>query len=376
MDILCHLRPKPCLPFASNYRVIDFSLSNCINSGINDIFVLVDYQRAQMSQYLIAWHSINAGAANLLALAPQKGSYAGTADAVYQNLDFLFEHNSDTVLILAGDHVYKMDYLKMVDYHHAVNADVTVAVIRVPFEEIHRFGAVTINRENKIMDFTEKSPYSTSNLASMGIYVFKKDILKKCLCQDAMDTDSPHDFGYAILPHMVKTDRVFAYEFNGYWHDIGTVEAYYEANMELLMPKPQFSLNSDWSVFSQSSMLPICKANKEGNIINSMIGPGCAIKGRVENSVLSPGIYVGEEALIRNSVVMADAHIGYHSIVDQCILDEKVTIGELCFVGFGASLLSGDPEITVLGKDVNIPARTFIGRRSRIKPGLSLESLS
>jgi glucose-1-phosphate adenylyltransferase len=275
MDILCYLRPKPVLPFAGSFRVIDFSLSNCIHSQITDIAALVDYQRARMSEYLREWQSVNSGSANLLTLPLRIGSYAGTADAVYQNLDYLEKQGTETVLILAGDHIYKMDYRKMIGFHHMVKADVTVGVIRIPIEETYRFGTVKVDAENRINDFVEKSPNAQSNLASMGIYVFNKDSLARRLTEDAEEANSPHDFGYAILPRMVKSDRVFAYEFKGYWQDIGTMEAYYEANMELLMSQPRYSLNSDWPIFGESTRLPVCRANKEGNIINSMVSPGC-----------------------------------------------------------------------------------------------------
>jgi glucose-1-phosphate adenylyltransferase len=168
---------------------------------------------------------------------------------------------------------------------------------------------------------------------------------------------------------MVKTDRVFAYEFQGYWHDIGTIEAYYEANLELLVPQPRFTLDSDWPILHESNILTVC-TSKEGRVVNSLISPGCVINGRVENSVLSPGVQVAEQAIVRNSVVMADASIGYHSIVDGCIIDENVNVGEFCYVGFGAGLLRGNREITVLGKDVTVPDRTAIGRKCRVVPGL------
>ncbi len=374
MDILCYLRPKPALPFAGRFRVIDFSLSNCIHSQIAELACLVDYQRALMAKYLREWNSANGAAADLSILTPAVGSYAGTADAVYQNLDYLEKQDAEVVLILAGDHIYKMDYRKMIAFHHMAKADVTVGVVRVPMEETYRFGTVTMDAEGRIKEFIEKSTSSRSNLASMGIYVFNKDILAKRLVEDAGEPDSPHDFGYAILPRMVALDRVFAYEYGGYWQDIGTMETYYEANMELLVSRPGFSLNSDWPILSESSRLPVCRANKEGNIVNSMISPGCIIEGRVENSVLSPGVHVAEQAIVKNSVVMADSRIGYHSIIDRCVLDERVNVGKFCYVGFGAGFVPGNWEITVLGKDVAVPDGTAIGRKCRVVPGFMPEA--
>ena len=368
MDLLCHLRPKPALPFAGKLRVIDFSLSNCIHSKIRNIAVLVDYQRSYMAEYLGEWAEANAGSATVSVLPPASGSFKGTADAVYQNLAYLNIHKIEKVLILAGDHIYRMDYRKIIDFHDRVNADVTVGVIQVPIEEAYRFGTVLIDSDSKIQEFVEKSKNPLSTLASMGIYVFNRDILVNRLTEDAGIESSPHDFGYAILPHMVKHDKVFAYEFNGYWQDIGTIEAYYQANMELLEERPRFSLNSDWPVLSDHAALPALEGSKSGKVVNSLISSGCIIDGHVENSVLSPGVHVAEQAIIRNSIVMTNSVIGHHSIVDSFILDEGVKIGRFCYIGFGNTLLPGNWDITVLGKDVVVPPLTSIGRKCRILP--------
>jgi glucose-1-phosphate adenylyltransferase len=369
MDILGDLRPKPALPFAGRFRVIDFSTSNCIHSRIADVGVLVDYQREHMAEYLASWHAVNGGKTDFRILPPKIGSYAGTADAVYQNLDYLEKHDSDAVLVLAGDHIYSMDYRKMIDFHRRMKADTTVGVARVPINETHRFGTVTVDAAGRITEFREKSSLAQSNLASMGIYIFDKDRLARRLREDAGEAESLHDFGYNILPRMVKTDKVFAYEFKGYWHDIGTVKAYYEANMALLAPRPGISLDSNWPILGVDNSLPIHAAGRGNNIVNSIISPGCVIQGRVENSVLSPGVHVAEQALVRNSLIMADTSIGYHSIVDGCILDEAVYIGKYCYVGFGAGLLPYNEEITVLGREVTVPDRTAIGRQCIVRPG-------
>ncbi len=370
MDILCDLRPKPALPFAGRFRVIDFSTSNCIHSQISNIGILVDYQREHLAEYLTGWHAVNGVNTDLRLLPPGLGSYAGTADAVYQNLDYLETQNCDAVLVLAGDHIYKMDYRKIIDFHRKMKADATVGVVRVPVTETHRFGTVTIDTASRIKEFREKTSLAQGNLASMGIYVFNKDRLAGRLREDAAESGSLHDFGYNILPRMVKTDRVFAYEFKGYWHDIGTVKAYYEANMELLAPRPGFSLDSNWSILGDNNTPPVYRAGEENNIINSIISPGCVIHGRVEHSVLSPGVHVAERALVRNSLIMTDASIGYHSIVDGCILDEAVYIGKFCYIGFGAGLLPYNEEITVLGREVTVPDRTAIGRQCNVRSGI------
>jgi len=367
MDVLCYLKPKPLLPFAGRFRVIDFSLSNCIHSQIRSIAVLVDYQRADMAEYLRRWRSANSDADGLSVLAPEASSYAGTADAVYRNLNYLKRQDANTVLVLAGDHVYKMDYRNMLAFHEKVKADATVGIVHVPVEQAHRFGTVAVDIEGRIREFVEKSSRPQSNIVSMGIYVFNKNFLAMRLAEDASETASPHDFGYSILPTMVKRDRIFAYEFNGYWQDIGTVEAYYEANMELLRAKPRFSLDSNWPIFTASNALP-AEPNPEVSIDNSLISPGCLIKGRVENSILSPGVRVKENAVVRDSVVMASASIGYHSVIDRCVLDEGVNVGKFCYAGFGSGLVPGNREITVLGKDVTVPDHTAIGRRCKISP--------
>ncbi|MBI4186625.1 MAG: glucose-1-phosphate adenylyltransferase [Chloroflexi bacterium] len=368
MDMLCHMRPKPSLPFAGGFRVIDFSLSNCIHSDIGDIAVLTDYQRSYMTSYLSRWKATNANLLNFDILEPRVGSYRGTADAIYQNLGYLQEGTAGAVLVLAGDHIYKMDYRKMLAFHQQSGADVTVGVANIPIEQAYRFGAVKVDAVSRIMDFVEKSPNPPSTLASMGIYIFDKKLLFERIMEDAARPDSPHDFGYAIIPEMVRRDRVFAYRFDGYWQDIGTVEAYYAANMELIAQKPSFSLNGNWPVLAAvHSALPV-KQTGQGNIVNSLVSPGCVIKGHVENSVLSPGVWVEEQAVIRNSVLMSDVFVGYHSVVDRCIVDEKVDIGKYCYVGFGSSPAQGERDITVVGKGATVPSHTAIGRKCKILP--------
>ncbi|MCJ7655509.1 MAG: sugar phosphate nucleotidyltransferase, partial [Dehalococcoidia bacterium] len=362
------VRPKPALPFAGRFRVIDFSLSNCIHSQIGDIAVLIDYQRSHLENYLRRWHSVNAVTETFDILEPRKGSYCGTADAIYQNLAYLQKQTTDRILILAGDHVYKMDYRKMLAFHEQVKADVTVGVAPVPIEQAHRFGILTTDANGRILEFVEKPELPQSNLASMGIYIFNKDILAERLIEDAEQPDSPHDFGYAVIPGMVKRDRVYAYKFDGYWRDIGTTEAYYAANMELTSPKSSFSLNGAWPIFTEGNTLSVTRILDQGSIKNSLVSPGWVIKGRVENSIISPGVWVDEQAVVRNSVLMDNVFVGYHSVVDRCILDEGVNIGELCYIGFGSSPASGDGNITVLGRGVNVPAHTAVGRQCKVSP--------
>ena len=371
MDLLCHLRPKPALPFAGKLRVIDFSLSNCIHSQVRGIAVVVDYQRSYMGDYLREWAVANAGSAKISVLQPTVGSYMGTADAVCQNLAYLNSQAANRVLVLAGDHVYRMDYRKMLDFHEKVAADVTVGVIQVPVEEAYRFGTVVADSAGQIQEFVEKSSKPLGTLASMGIYIFNKNILNACLAEDASIQDSLHDFGYSILPGITKSHRVFAYEFKGYWQDIGTVEAYYQANMELLVERPRFSLDSNWPVLNDYAALPIPEGSSDKRIVNSLISPGCVIRGHVENSILSFEVRVAEQATVRNSVIMANTSIGYHSVVDKCILDEGVSVGDYSYIGFGTSLMPGDWDVTVVGKGAAIPSHMAVGRKCRIYPGVT-----
>ncbi len=371
MDILCHLRPKPALAFAGGFRVIDFALSNCIHSQIGTIGVLIDYQRLAMANYLKEWYLANQGPASFDILIPKAGSYAGTADAVHQNLGYLRTHNADPVLILAGDHIYKMDYRKMLFFHQQVKADVTVGIVPVPIEQAHRFGIVTVDAEGRIVDFAEKPRIPQSNLVSMGIYVFNRRLLSERLAEDAAQTDSLHDFGHSILPRIVRRDRVFAYKFAGYWQDIGTVESYYKANLELTRQVPSFSLDSQWPIFTRQTHSLSPHISEQGSIRDSLVSSGCMIKGVVENSVLSPGVRVEEKAVVRNSVIMANTFVGYYSVVDRCVLDEGVNVDKFCYIGFGATLVSGEWDITVLGRGVTVPSHTAIGRNCKIYPGVS-----
>ena len=373
MDVLCHVRPKPALPFAGRFKVIDFTLSNCVYSEISDLAILTDYQRSYMAKYLREWSITNA-VRTFHILEPKAGSYKGTADAVFQNLAYLNNFNAENVLILSGDHIYKVDYREMLAFHEQAKADVTVGVIRVPIEEAHRFGTVSLGGGGEILEFVEKSRNPKSNLASMGIYVFNRDTLSQRLEEDAIQPDSPHDFGYAILPGMVGRDKVYAYEFTEYWQDIGTPQAYYAANMELISAQPSFSLNTTRTVLTQRLNLPPPSISHKAMVVNSLLSPGCVIKGRVENSILSPGVLVDEQAEIRNSVLMPNVFVGYHSVVDTCIIDEGVNIGKLCYIGFGKSLLLGDGDITVLGKGVNVPSHTAIGRNCTVLPYVGMSS--
>jgi glucose-1-phosphate adenylyltransferase len=376
MDIFCQPRPKPILPFAGKYKVVDITLSNCIQSRIENIAVLVDYQRSAMIDYLNQWKANNREAGNFCILPPQSCSYNGTADAVYQNLDFLERPDIDTVLVLAGDHIYRMDYQKMLTFHRESQADVTVGIARVPISEAYRFGTVTLGPGSRISEFVEKSLNPNSNLASMGIYVFNRRFLTECLKEDARDRGSVHDFGYDILPGIAKRDRVFGYQFEGYWEDIGTIDSYYKANIQLLQKKPDFAIDDRWPVFTAGSTDNASWIDTSGVVTNSLVSPGCIIEGSVENSILSSGVRVEKKARVINSIVMPNTRIGYHSVVDRCILDEGVDIDQFCYLGFGSTPVPQVYDITMVGKGVNLGPQTAIGKKSKIMPGLRLADLN
>jgi glucose-1-phosphate adenylyltransferase len=375
MDILCDQRPKPTLSFAGNLHVIDFTLSNCIHSDIKNIAALVDYKQQAMTEYLRQWKAVNKEN-SLSILPPGDLSYTGTADAVYRNLDYLMRHDSDLVLVLAGDHIYKMDYRRMINFHRESGADVTVGTIRVPMEEACRFGTCIFGPDRRITEFEEKSAHPKSSLASMGIYVFNRDFLVRCLADDARNPASPHDFGYAILPEAVKNARVFAFEFSGYWQDIGTVEAYFNTSMQLIGESPDFRMDNAWPILTHSRSGSLSVQNIGGRVTNSLISPGCIVEGYVENSILSPGVWVAPQSRIINSIVMDNAHIGFQSIVERSILDECVNIGRSCYIGSGSGLEYSANGITMVGKEAVIAPQTTIACRSKILPGSRLEKYS
>lgn len=370
MDILCRTRPKPILPFGGRFRVIDYTLSNCLNSRLDSIAVLVDHLRQEMAHYLVHWQGVNRHPGRFHILAPCSGSYLGTADAAYQNLNFIEQSGAEHVLILAGDHVYQMDYRRMLAFHERSNAEATVGVVPLPPGEAHRFGIVHTDAEKKVTGFEEKPPFARSNLASMGIYLFKKDVLLRHLAEDAANPASRHDFGYSIMPRLSRTDRVFAYLFKDYWRDIGTTKAYYKANMELLNHKAALKTNGNWPVFS------VIKNGSEeqsqpGIVHNSIVSPGCVIKGRVENSILSPGVWIDEQAVVRNSVLMENATVGFHSMVENTIADDEVQIGEYCYIGFGGMGYEVGKEFTILAKQAIVPRRTAVRCGCTVLPGMS-----
>jgi len=368
MGILCQNKAKPVLPFAGSFRVIDFTLSNVIHSQIANLIVLVDYQRQKIVDYLRHWNTTNTDIKHFEILVPHHGSYSGTANAVYQNLETLERLKADTVIILAADHIYKMDYRLMIERHKKLQADVTVGVVAVPIELAHRFGVINADTEDRILSFVEKPRIPRGNLVSMGIYVFDKKVLIERLKDDATDPDSPHDFGRAIIPVMVEHHEAFSYRFPGYWQDIGTMEAYYTANMEISGAQPAFSLDGRWPVLTEALTMRPAQISDGGTAENSIVSPGCVIKGHVKNSVLSPGVIIEEQSTVMNSVLLPNVTIGRFSEVESCIIDESAHIGEYSRIGMGETLIPGIWDITLVGARAIVPSHMFIGRNCKILP--------
>ena len=381
LSVLSAQRAKPAVPFAGKYRIIDFTLSNCVNSGIYRVAVLTQYRPHSLNDHIAIgrpWDldRMRGGVRMLQPYLGRKGSdwYKGTADAVYQNLPAMADWRADTLLILSGDHVYKQDYNAMLAFHEDRKADCTVAVMQVPISEAHRFGTLVTAPDGRVIGFEEKPPEPHSNLISMGIYVFDRDILVRRLEEDARISGSKRDFGRDVVPRMVEMDRVYAYPFKGYWRDVGTIQSYWESNMGLLKEPPDFDLyDTDWVIHTRSEERPPARITERGRIICSLISHGSIINGTVEHSVLSPGVFVAEGAVVRDSILFTDCIVGPGSVVDRSILDKHVVVGADVHLGVGEdtrpnrtqprNLQSG---ITVVGKGARIPTGVSIGRNCLI----------
>lgn len=366
MGAFCRNTAKPALPFAGPARVIDFPLSNCVNSLITDIAVLTDYQRESMGTYLEQWADSQTGDTGLYIIEPPNGSYSGTADAVFQNTEFLKNHPADKVLVLAGDHIYRMNYQNMLAYHRQTGADATIAVMPVPLEEAHRFGVVTVEGRIRVTDFVEKPAEPSGRLVSMGIYVFSKHILLRRLREDAANPGSSHDFGHDVLPLMIRKDKVAAYRFSRYWKDIGTPGAYYESNMDFLPGSSR--RDSDMTRDLMTGVKRDMPSHVHGRAVNSVISPGCVIKGRVENSVLAPGVRVEEGAVVRDSVLMTGSSVGEGSLVDGCLIGEDVRVEKFCILGSRGAAAGKTGNLARPGDRATAPRPTVIGSGSTVLP--------
>jgi len=374
-------RTKPAVPFAGKYRIIDFTLSNCVNSGIYNVGILTQYRPRSLNDHIGIGRSwdldrMNGGVQLLQPYLGRKDMdwYKGTADAVYQNLNLVYRYKVAQVLVLSGDHIYKMDYGPLLRFHEERGADLTVAAIKVKPDEVHRFGVLSVDEEGKVVGFREKptelqTQGPTIGLASMGVYVFNSSVLVQRLEEDARRNTS-HDYGKDVIPRMVELgDKVYAYPFSGYWVDVGTVQAYWEAQLDLLSDDPPFDpYDRDWVFHTRSEERPPVRVNTEATIIRSLISNGCVIEGTVEHSVLSPGVQVGTGALVRHSIVMTDTIIGERAVIDHAILDKNIVVGARSHVGFGDDCTPNEAQpdlctgIIVVGKNTIIPAGIKIGR--------------
>ncbi len=356
---------KPAVPYGGKYRIIDFPLSNCINSGIDTVGVLTQYQPLELNDYIGSgqpWDldRMNGGVHVLPPYQKATGSdwYKGTANAIYQNLHFIDRYNPEYVLILSGDHIYKMDYSEMLEEHKKNNADCTIAVLEVPLEEASRFGIMNADEDGKIYEFEEKPAHPKSNLASMGIYIFNWSKLKSYLIEDEKDPNSSKDFGKNIIPKMLgNEERMFAYRFNGYWKDVGTIDSLWEANMDLLDPKVPLELyDPNWKIYSRNPVMPPHYISKEAVVQNSMITEGCEIHGSVDFSVLSSGVVVEPGAVVRDSILMSGTVVKSGAVVEYAIVAENVTIGENAMIGKRPEDTENKDEwgIAVIGSGVTV----------------------
>ena len=382
LSLLSEKRAKPAVPFAGKYRIIDFALSNCVNSDIYDVAVLTQYRPHSLNDHIgigKPW-DLDRRRGGVHLLQPYVGRqdsdwYSGTADAVYQNLDFIMESRADYVLVLAGDHIYRMDYRSMIAFHQQRAADVTLGAVVIPIEEGSRFGILETDADGRVVSFEEKPANPKGTLGSMGIYVFNREVLARMLVEDAGNDSSKHDFGRNIIPGMLHGgQRVFAYPFSGYWQDVGTIQSYWEAHMELLEDPPAFDLyDRSWVIHTLSEERPPAHVLDECQVTRSLISHGCIIRGRVENSVLSPGVVVEKGALVRDSIIFSGSVVGAGSVVDRAILDKEVVIGKHCRIGHGDDMTpnKGEPErlntgITLVGKRSCLPDNLTVGRNCKI----------
>jgi glucose-1-phosphate adenylyltransferase len=396
LSVLTEERAIASVPFAGKYRVIDFTLSNCVNSGLFNIEVLTQYRPLSLHDHIRngkPW-GLDRLRSGVRLVSPyvgrvNKGWDRGTADAVYQNLNDLLELQrvTNTVVILGGDHIYKMDYGPMLQQHRETQADVTVGVHRMPIEQAHRFGIVTLAADNRVTDFKEKPQQPEGNLVSMGIYIFNKDALIDRLIEDAEDPKSRRDFGWNILPKMIdRGDKVFGYTYEGYWRDVGTLSSYWEANMELLAPAaPLKMFDRKWVIFTRSEERPPAVVGETAQVDCSMISNGCQIKGQVFNSILSPGVVVEEGAIVRDSIIMVDTVIGKGAVVNRAILDKHIVVGPNAVIGEAAAATSDSTSsgakpalagLTLIGKRAELPAGIKIGSNCQIGPGVKLSDFT
>ena len=379
LGVLTSKMAKPAVAFGGKYRIIDFPLSNCINSGVDTVGVLTQYQPLRLNSHIgigIPWDlDRNIGGVSILPPYEKSSNsewYTGTANAIYQNLSYMESYNPEYVLILSGDHIYKMDYDVMLDFHKAHNADISIAVMPVPMEEASRFGLVITDENSKITEFQEKPEHPKSNLASMGIYIFTWKVLKEALL--ALKDQSNCDFGKHVIPYCHdKGNKLVAYEYNGYWKDVGTLASYWEANMELIDIIPEFNLYEEfWKIYTSSEIIPPQYVSSDAVIERSIIGDGTEIYGEIHNSVIGAGVTIEKGAVVKDSILMRGTVIGAGSRIEKAIIAENSVIGENAVLGEGEEVPNKmKPNVysfglVTIGEGTVVPPGVTIGKNTAV----------
>lgn len=378
---LTHDMAKPAVPYGGKYRIIDFPLSNCVNSGIDTVGVLTQYQPLVLNEYIgngQPW-GLDRVHGGVHVLPPYQSSagaswYKGTANAIYQNISFVDRYSPEYVIILSGDHIYKMDYSEMLDFHKEKNADATIAVLEVPWEEASRFGIMTADENGLVTEFAEKPKEPKSNLASMGIYIFNWDMLKSYLIANENDETADKDFGKNIIPNMLNDGcKMYAYAFDGYWKDVGTIDSLWEANMDLLNPKVPLDLyDHSWKIYSRNPVYPPHFADCGSKIENSMVTEGCRISGKVDFSILFAGVVIEEGAVVHDSIIMPNTVIKKGAVIEYAIIGEECTIGENAHIGVRPELVEDKDTwgIAVVGHGINVSAKAEIAPKAMISENI------
>ncbi|HVM72968.1 MAG TPA: glucose-1-phosphate adenylyltransferase [Anaerolineales bacterium] len=378
LSALTAKRTKPAVPFAGKYRLIDFPLSNCVNSNIFDVMVLAQYRPQSLIEHIGSggpWDLNRDFTGGVRIMTPftarsEAGWFKGTAGAVQHNFTFIKQGSPDLILILSGDHIYTMDYDRLIQYHLANQADLTMATIRVPLEEASRFGILSVDKDYHVRSFVEKPKDPPSDLVNMGVYLFNLDLLDRALWEDNQNEDSSHDFGRDILPHLIEHNCcIFAFPYSGYWMDVGTINSYWQAHMDLLSPNPPLKLyDRSWIIHTRTEERPPSRVPVSAGIYASMLSDGCYIQegAHVESSVISPGVIIGQGAQVRESIIMTDTVIESGAVIERAIIDKRVRVGKNARIGGGIA----DPVIrlAVVGKNSEIPAGMVV------EPGAEIDT--